>query len=99
MTKHKVWITLATEPLRNIREVECEIVVCKKTSWAILPTGRRTLLGTGAFYTRKSAEKMKLGRLRKIEADQYQRRLPQLAARWDYAHHQIQEFNATGTVH
>jgi hypothetical protein len=50
--------------LRRIKEAQAEIVVCKKHTWAQIGS-KRFLLGATAFFTRKSAERSKLGVLHK----------------------------------
>ena len=60
---HHVFIA---KGLRKIREVEAEIKVCGKTTWAIVGT-KRFLLGSSAFYTRPAAERTKLAYLYKAQ--------------------------------
>lgn len=96
---HKVFIVLPERPLRPIREIEVEISVKPKTTWAIAKTGRKYLLGTSAFYTMKAAQRCKLARLQKIAATpgmQYSRFGAEV---WWRARDQLTEYAATGTIH
>jgi hypothetical protein len=82
--------------LRKIREVKAVIVVCDKWTWADV-AGKRYLLGTSAFFTRKAAEVRKLGVLRKLA----ETRMPYYhpAARIaDLAQMQLNEYKNHGTI-
>lgn len=61
----KIQKVFLVKGLRRIREVDADIYVCNKMTWAQVGT-RRFLLGTSAFFTRKAAEVRKLGELRKL---------------------------------
>ena len=80
---------------RRIRPVTADILVCDKMTWARIGT-RRFLLGTSAFFTRKSAEVRKLGELRKL-AKVY-------GGSWSFqrivaaARDQLREYEATGQL-
>lgn len=106
--RHRVWIMNPAAPLRKIRQVECEIVTCEKTTWAerivlrdvngVAPRGRRHLLGTSAFYTVKAAERAKRGALQKL-VDAGPHGYYGAAQRWDAARTQLKNFAANGTFH
>lgn len=90
----RVFVTI--RPTAPIREWNAEIHVCKMMTWAELPSGRRCLLGTTAFFTRKSAEVRKLGMLRKVVATTALRFLhPTL---YDNAVRQLNEHMYTGRL-
>lgn len=63
----KVYVFDSDRIWRPIREEEAEIKVCEKTVWAVLPNGRRHLMGATAFTTIASARRSHLGLLRQQE--------------------------------
>jgi hypothetical protein len=63
--------------VRKVREIEANIKVCDKTTWAIETDGKRHLLGSSAFYTRPAAERVRLAALQKVVQSNYLRyRMP-----------------------
>jgi hypothetical protein len=62
----RVFIVDLEAPWQDIREVECEIISGKKFTWAETPRGRRHLLGSSAFFMRKSAEHSQRDRVRAV---------------------------------
>lgn len=70
-------------PMGDITEVNVTIVPCEQTVWAVLPSGKRKLVGSYIFFTKAAAERCQLGMVRNIEAAQvlkYRRRTQQLHA-------------------
>ncbi len=97
--KQTVFVVLPNHPLRKIRQVDCEILVCEKMTWAVEPSGRRHLLGTSGFFTRKAAEVRKLGALRKIADSTVLSRMYQTQYIHEAAQRQLNEYRSTGVVH
>lgn len=63
----RVYVFESDRLWQPIREEEAEIKVCAKTVWAILPNGRRHLMGATAFTTLPSATRSHLYLLRQAE--------------------------------
>lgn len=88
--------------LAPIRQSAATIKADGKVGWAILPTGRRHLLGATAFFTRASAERSKLGILRKTLANAPMGYAPSYS-NWanaaDNARRQLLQYEATGRLH
>ena len=69
MARQRIFWLNVQHPMKPIKEVEADIHVCHKMTWAVIEAGkqkRRLLLGASAFFTLASAEKAKIGRLQKI---------------------------------
>lgn len=80
-----------------IREADVEIFIGPKFTWALLSDGKRKLLGCTVFFTRASAERAKLGHLRKMVATGALRFLvPNV---WHSANRQLEEYTKTGVLH
>lgn len=71
---------------RPIREEEAEIKMCKKTIWAVLPSGKRKLMGASAFLTLPSAERSHRAMLARtvVQLEQYSRKRFKLNASYAY---------------
>lgn len=67
----KMHIVSLRSPWRLIREVEAEIFIGKKMTWAIRPGGRRHLIGSSAFHTEASAGRARLALLTRIAESGY----------------------------
>jgi hypothetical protein len=77
----KVFVYDLLRPWNPVWETEAEIRT-NKQSWAILPNGKRKLLGSSAFFTEGSAKRSRLGLLLKISKDSYLRQWQQHY--WNY---------------
>lgn len=60
-------------PLKPVKAVEAEIR-STKWSWAILPDGKRKLIGSSAFFTPQAAQRSRIAMLVKETEDKYLRR-------------------------
>jgi hypothetical protein len=48
-------------PAWPIRKLSLPLLHCERTAWALLPDGRRKLLGVSAFFTLASARRAQIG--------------------------------------
>lgn len=94
-------VFLVRGPTRRIREVDAEIIVCEKFTWAKLKNGKRHLLGATAFFKRNNAEQMKLGHLRKVAEGTNLSGVANWGLRLAYAEacKQYREYKETGVIH
>lgn len=97
MTLHKVFLMDPSRPLRKIVEREAQILTLEKRTWAELPTGKRCLLGTSAFYTLAAAERAKRGALVKIMEQTALDYMYQTKHIRPMAQHQLAMYDALGT--
>jgi hypothetical protein len=99
VTQQTVFVVSLAHPTRRITALTATILVLNKWTWAEVDFGhrrRRYLLGASAFFTRKSAERCKLGLLRKLASQPV---LMSVApGLWDCAHKQLAEFKTTGLL-
>lgn len=65
-----VFIISLKSPHCAIRTAECRLIQ-RKWTWAEDFNGERHLLGSSAFYTLASAQRARLGALRKVQANTY----------------------------
>lgn len=65
----KVFFMDPKRPIRESRQIEVEIIVCDKTSWAVLADGSRRLVGSSIFFTLASANRARRGALQKVVDD------------------------------
>jgi len=93
MATQTVYIVNLKSATRPILEVEAEIRICEKHTWAVVKK-RRFLLGASAFFTEKSAQRAKLGLLHAIMKKA--RFVPHLAGQ---ALHQLHVYKLTGVIH
>lgn len=59
------------QPARKIQACDLPIFVGPRCVWAVLPNGRRKLLGASAFFTRASAVRCQLAILQKLLKNDY----------------------------
>lgn len=99
MTKQKIF--LLRRPTSKIREIECEIDVCEKFTWARDKHGKRHLLGTSAFFTLKAAERSKFGALQKVVEKTQLARIWRNGVNFMYADacKQHDQYKKTGSFH
>lgn len=74
----KIFYVNLKSPWRSILEVEANIVVCKKFTWAVDCRGQKRLLGASAFFTLASAERAKIGALMKLVKPALAFKVPQV---------------------
>ena len=96
VAKQKVFIV--RNALARIRETEVEIVCGPKMTWA-LRGGKRHLLGTTAFFTRKAAEVRKLGLLRKVADNPVLDNIRNTMYMRHDAIEQLKAYKETGVLH
>lgn len=70
-----VWLLDTKHPYKPIVEARVQIAAGEKRTWALVPDFRKervrqALLGASAFFTRQSAERMKLALLHKVWKNQ-----------------------------
>lgn len=97
MTLHKVFLMNPSRPLRKIVEREAQILTLEKRTWAELPSGKRCLLGTSAFYTLAAAERAKRGALIKIRESTVLDRMSQTMGMREMAKYQLAIYDQLGT--
>ena len=85
--------------IKRIREWDAEIKVCKKMTWAILPNGKRCLLGSTAFFTLAAAQRRKLAELYKVADNKALADWWSTHDKYHYAVRQLAEYKASGTLH
>lgn len=84
---------------RRILETDAEILACEKWTWARVPDGRRFLLGSTAFYTKRSAVARKAWLLRQVAESGVLARMWRTQSMWANARKQLADYQASGTLH
>lgn len=95
MTAHRVFIYNPSRPGSAIVQVEAEIEVKEKCTWAHV-RNKHFLLGATAFYTLPSANRAKRGALQKVIDTPFHYRNPRTMHLPDNAKRALAEFEAKG---
>lgn len=82
MTLVTAWLLDSERPLRAPKAMQVTILRTEKMDYAVLPDGRRFVIGTTAFLAEKPAIQRWQGKLDKMRKDPYLRRtMPDTYAR------------------
>lgn len=93
----KVFFMDPNYPIRPPREMEATIIVREKASWAVMPNGKRRLVGATIFFTLASANRSRRGALQKLVEDPFIRSSPYTRNLYDGARAALKQLK--GVVH